>query len=255
MARKFWPDQNPLGQIFHWGRQDPDVLRERLGVVGSAREWDPRYPPPSPLKVVGVVTDVRGRLEGESGPTYYTLNVEWGTRLFVRTSVEPSGMAEVLRREIEAVDSEITVLRVRTIDEIVSELSADSRFRALMVVSYAVMATLITCFGLFGVLTFAMAQRTREIGVRVTLGAAPRDIARLVLGQGARLAGVGIGVGLLLVVWMTRFVSSLLYGVVALDPLTLAAATALIFGLALFAAYLPARIAMRVHPIEALRQG
>ncbi len=253
MARTFWPDESPLGKIFYWGIQDPEVVARTLGVVRYSEEWDPRYPPPFPFEVIGVVRDVRNTLGGEPLPGYYRLNPH-GTDLFVRTSVDPTELAGVLRREIEGVDpGEIEVTRIRTLEQIVAERSADSRFRALMVVFFAVMATGITCLGLFGVLTFAMAQRTRELGIRVTLGAERADIGALVLGQGARVAGLGVALGLALVFWLTRYISSLLFGVAPLDLFTLLGGAALIFGLALLAAYLPARHAMGVDPMEALR--
>ena len=106
-------------------------------------------------------------------------------------------------------------------EQFFAERSADSRFRALLVVFFAVMATGITCLGLFGVLAYVVALRTRELGIRMTLGAARSDIAGLVLGQGARMTGLGVVVGLGLVFWLTRYISSLLFGVVPLDPTTL----------------------------------
>ena len=153
-----------------------------------------------------------------------------------------------------AVDpNEIEVTQIRTIDQMIAEQSADSRFRAMLVVLFAVLATGISCLGLFGVLAYAVAQSTRELGIRMALGAGNSRIARLVLGQGARMVGLGLGLGLVLVFWVTRYVSSLLYGVTPMDPMTLLGVAALIFVLALLATYLPARRAMSVDPIEALR--
>ena len=188
-------------------------------------------------------------------PTAYDLNPN-GTNLFVRTSVDPAGLAQVLRHEIEAADpNEIKVLQIRTMEQIVAERSADSRFRALLVVLFAILATGITCLGLFGVLTYAVAQRTRELGIRMALGAGNSHIAGLVLSQGARMVGLGVALGFVLVYSVTRYISSLLFGIVPLDPMTLVGVAALVFALALLAAYLPARRAMRTDPIEALRQG
>ncbi len=255
MARTFWPGQSALGKIFHWGDQDPDVLAQTLGVVEWSDEWEHSNPVPVPLQVIGVVRDVRNILAREPVPAFY-LPSPYGTNVLVRTSVDPAGLAQVLRHEIEAVDpGEVEVLQIRTIEQIVAERSADSRFRALLVVLFAVMATGITCLGLFGVLTYAVAQRTRELGIRVALGAGSSQIAGLVLSQGARMVGLGVALGLVLVFWVTRYISSLLFGVVPLDPTTLLGVAALIFALALLATYLPARRAMRVDPIEALRQG
>jgi len=253
MARTFWPGDSPLGKIFYWGIQDQAAVAQTLGVAKWNTQYDQRYPVPVPLEVIGVVRDVRNTLGTEPIPAFYRLNPH-GTNLFVRTSMDPAGLMAVLRREIEAVDpNEIEVTEIRTVEQIVAERSEDSRFRALMVVFFAVLATGITCLGLFGVLTYAVTQRMRELGIRMALGAGRSKIAKLVVGQGAGMAGFGILLGLGLVFGATRFISSLLYGVTPLDPMTLAGVAALIFGLALFAAYLPARRAMSVDPIEALR--
>ena len=200
------------------------------------------------------MADVRNTLEREAIPTVYRGPNPDGTNLFVRTSVDPAGLAQVLRHEIEAVDpNEIEVLQIRTMEQIVAERSADSRFRALLVVLFAALATGITCLGLFGVLTYAVEQRTRELGIRMALGAGNSHIAGLVLSQGARMVGLGVALGFVLVYSVTRYISSLLFGIVPLDPMTLVGVAALVFTLALLAAYLPARRAMRVDPIEALR--
>jgi predicted permease len=253
MARTFWPGESPLGKIFYYGRQDPAAVARTLGTVRRSPLWDPMVPPPFRQEVVGVVRDVRNSLGREPMPAYYHLQPD-GTSYYVRASVDPAGLAEVLRREIEAVDpSEIEVTQIRTLEQMVSERSADSRFRAVMVVLFAVLATGLTCLGLFGVLTYAVTQRTRELGIRIALGASHSEVARLVLRPGAQMAGLGIATGLVLVFWMTRYISSLLFGVVPMDPTTLLGVAALIFALSLVAAYLPARRAMRVDPIVALR--
>jgi len=253
MARTFWPGGSPLGKIFYWGIQDPDVVAQTLGVVQRSEQWDQRYPPPYRIEVIGVVADVRNTLGSEPMPVYYML-FPYGTNLFVRTSMDPAGLMEVLRHEIEAVaPNEIKVLQIRTVEQIIAERSADSRFRAQLVVFFAILATGVTCLGLFGVLTYAVTQRMRELGIRRALGAGNPQIAGLVLGQGARMAGLGVLLGFVVVFWVTRYLSSLLFGIVPLDPMTLLGVAALILALALLATYLPARRAMRVDPLVALR--
>jgi len=243
MAKAFWPGESALGKVFHHGIHDQDALGKPGGGFGS--DWS--------NTVIGVVADVRNTLRGEPMPAWYWQN-SYGTDLFVRTSVDPAGLTAVLRREIEAVDpNEIEVLQIRTTEQIVAERSADSRFRAQLVVFFAVLATGITCLGLFGVLTYAVTQRMRELGIRRALGAGNSQIAGLVLSQGARMAGLGVALGLVVVFWVTRYLSSLLFGIVPLDPMTLGGVAAVILALALLATYLPARRAMRVDPLEALR--
>jgi len=240
MAKAFWPGESAVGKIFYEGDHDPDVV-----APGNDEFWA--------LEVVGVVADLRQTLEREPIPSFYG-PTRAGPILHVSTSVDPAGLVDVLRREIEAVDpNEIKVREIRTGEQIIAEQSADSRFRAQLIVFFAVMATGITCLGLFGVLTYAMAQRTRELGIRVALGAARSDIAGLVLGQGARMAGLGIALGLVLASLLARYVSSLLFGIAPLDPATLMGVSGLIFALALLAAYLPARRAMSVDPVETLQ--
>jgi hypothetical protein len=253
MAKTLWPGESALGKFFFPGWVDPDGASELLDAWRRATEdQEPDGWPP--WQVIGVVADVRSTLEREPKPTWYTPNPA-GKVLLVRTSLDPASLGQVLRQEIEAVDpSEIEVLEIRTTEQIVAELGADSRFRAQLVILFAVLATGITCLGLFGVLTYAVAQRTHELGIRMALGAGNAQIAGLVLSQGARMVGLGVALGFALVVWLTRYISSLLFGVAPLDPMTLAGVAALIFALALVATYLPARRAMGVDPIAAMRQ-
>ncbi len=267
MAKAAWPGESAVGKVFYDGDHDPDVVSQSLDawrpfaelvdtgalVPGGERFRDQRPDGPRPFEVIGVVVDVRNTLEREAMPTVYWHN-SGGSDLFVRTSVDPAGLAQVLRHEIEAADPETKVLQIRTMEQIVAELGADSRFRALLVILFAVLATGITCLGLFGVLTYAVAQRKRELGIRMALGAGNSHIAGLVLSQGARMVGLGVALGFVLVYSMTRYISSLLFGIVPLDSMTLGGVAALVFALALLAAYLPARRAMRTDPIEALQQ-
>ena len=253
-ARTFWPGESAVGKIYVAGDVDPDFLTQSLDAWRRRQPGDPLPRGRRPSEVIGVVADASLVLGQEPTPAGYVADDGFGPNFFIRTAVDPAGFAAVLRREIDAIDpNEIQVSRIRTMEQFFAEGSADSRFRALLVVFFAVMATVITCLGLFGVLAYAVAQRTRELGIRMALGAARSDIAGLVLRQGARMTGWGVVLGLVLVFWLTRYISSLLFGVVPLDPMTLAGVAALIFGLALLAAYLPARRAMGVDPIVALR--
>ncbi len=255
MARHFWPDESPLGKRFYWGIQDPEIVPQTLQEGEWSELWDSRYPQPLPLSVIGVVADVKTiGLEHASPLQYYTLNV-YVTNLLVRTGSDPVQMAEMLRTEIEAVDpQEISVSSIRTMAEIFSEATAESRFRAALVGLFAALAAALTALGLFGVLAYAVRQRAHEIGVRMSLGAERGDISRLILGQGLKLSLAGIAIGLLVSFWSMRYVSNLLFGVTPTDPVTLLGAAVLICGLALTACYLPARRASRFDPMAVLRQ-
>ena len=260
MARRAWPGESALGKIYYPRPVDPDLVRQSLDAWRRLQPGDPLPEGQGPREVIGVVADASIALGQEPTPTAYVADAIAGccfhANLFIRTAADPVGLSPMLRRQIDAIDpSELQVSRIRTMEQFFAEASADSRFRALLVVFFAVIATGITCLGLFGVLAYAVAQRTRELGIRMALGAARSDIAGLVLRQGARMTGLGVVLGLVLVFWLTRYISSLLFGVVPLDPTTLVGVAALIFTLALVASYLPARRAMSVDPIESLREG
>jgi hypothetical protein len=257
MARKAWPGESAVGKFYLTLRQDPDVVSQSIDVWRRLQPGDPWPEDPQPREVIGVVADASMALGQQGTPSIYVPFFPLSSNLFIRTAaVDPAGSLAVLRREIDAIDpNEFQVERIVTMEQFFAEGSEDSRFRAMLVVFFAVVATGITCLGLFGVLAYVVALRTRELGIRMTLGAARSDIAGLVLRQGVRMTGLGVVLGLVLVFFSTRYISSLLFGVAPLDLTTLVGVAALIFALALVASYLPARRAMSVDPIESLREG
>jgi putative ABC transport system permease protein len=171
----------------------------------------------------------------------------------LRTTGDPLALTEAVRREVRSLDPNLPVERFTTLDEIVQRSVAQPRFYTTLLTLFAAVALALAAVGIFGVMSFAVAQRTREIGIRVALGAVPGDVLRLVVGRAVLLAAGGVAVGLVGALFLTRWMTSLLFGVGATDPLTYLAVAATLLGVATAASYLPARAATRVDPMIALR--
>ena len=233
LARDFFPDEDPLGKhlVIDFGKQEE-------------------------FEIVGVAGDVRHRsLEGEVYQMMYVPTLRVGrTNLVVRTtSPDPLALASAVRGEVAAVDRDQPVSAVRTMEEVVSGSVVQQRFRTLLLAAFAGVALLLAGVGIYGVMSYGVAMRTNEIGVRMALGAGAADILKMVVGQGMALALAGVGVGLLAALALTRVLSSLLFGVAATDAVTFAAVSLLIAAVALLACLLPARRATKVDPMVALR--
>src|SRR5215475_13848481 len=238
MARYFFPQRNPLGM--------------RLGEAGE----DARSA--SSLEIIGVVKDARylGLREATPRivyvPTLQTANP--GVEAFiVRTSGDPAQIIAALRREAQAVDRNVGLGEVKTLEQRVDEYLFRDRIVAKLASFFSLLALLLTCLGLYGVLAFAVGRRTPEIGVRIALGARPRDVLKLVVGQGMWLTLSGVGIGLLAAFGVTRWLRSFLFEVSPTDPLTFAAIAFSLTVTALLACYLPARRAARIDPLAAIR--
>jgi putative ABC transport system permease protein len=210
-------------------------------------------------QVVGVVADVKlGELERAVRPAFYTSNLQessTNSNLVIRSAVGQASLVSAVRRVVQTLDPELPVYGVNTMEQLIQNGRGVStrRSTAVLLSSFAAVALLLAAIGLYGVMSYGVAQRTREIGVRMALGARPRDVLRLVLNSGLRLTLLGIGFGLVGTLGVSRLISSLLFGTSATDSLTLIGASAFLTAVALIACYVPARRAAKVDPIEALR--
>ncbi len=208
-------------------------------------------------EIVGVVGNVKAdRPEGEDWPTVYCpyAQLPYATMSMVlRTPVPPLSLAPAVERAVHQLDPDQPVSEVRTMESVASLSMAAERFNTAVLVIFAVLAFGLAAVGTYAVMAYDVTQRTQEIGVRMALGAQARDVLKLVMGQGARLAAYGIAAGLMAAFGLTRLMAAMLFGVPATDALTFAAIALLLAGVALFASYLPSRRAMALDPVTALR--
>ncbi len=176
-----------------------------------------------------------------------------GVVVVLRTKGDPTASIASVRRAVEQIDSRDVIYSVETMDEIVSSSYAARRFSMILLAAFATLALVLACVGIYGVISYLVGQRTHEIGIRMALGAQRTDVLRLILGHGARMALIGVAIGILAALGLTRLMAHQLFGVSAHDPLTFAGVSALLIIVAIAACYIPARRAMRVDPIVALR--
>jgi putative ABC transport system permease protein len=235
LARKHFPDQDPIGQ-----RLDVGMFEK-----------------PTPAEIIGIVGNVRyDSLIDEAPPAVYFPHPDLAypfMTLVVRTDGEPTAIAPAVQREIRALDPNQPVSDVRTMNQVMSEWVARSRFNTLLLALFAGLATLLSAVGIFGVMNYSVALRTRELGLRLAVGAQPRQVLLLVLRQGLELTIAGVVLGLVAAFALTRLLSGLLFGVAPVDVTTFTSISLLLVIVSLLACYLPARRAMRIDPLRALR--
>jgi ABC-type antimicrobial peptide transport system permease subunit len=176
-----------------------------------------------------------------------------GSAMIVRSGEAGSGLLDSIRHASQQISNEIVIFGPQSMDFIIASSLARRRFSMILLVVFAALALLLASVGIYGVISYVVGQRTHEIGIRMALGANPLDILRLVLRGAGRLAGIGVAVGLVAALGLTRLMADLLYGVTPNDPLTFAAVPAILISVALLASYLPARRATKVDPVVALR--
>ncbi len=233
LARRFWPRDNPLGK------------RLKQVVNGSDRPW---------LTVIGVVGDVRNQdLGSAAAPTMYTQNY-WApsVSLGVRTAGDPAALAGPVRRLLAGLDRDATIQELSPMPDILRQSVAQQRFAAVILGGFALLALVLAAVGIYGVLAFATGRRAREIGLRMALGAGRRQVLALVVGQGMAPVLAGLLLGVAVAAGLTRYLSSLLFGVGATDPFTFCAGPSILVGVALAACLLPAWRAARIDPASSL---
>jgi putative ABC transport system permease protein len=243
-ARKFWPGQNAIGKQVRWGVSAPwqtvvgivgDVSQGPLNTAVAPHVYRPYNQLPGPF------------LEQDPFSDWHAMN------LAVHTHVDPASLTSAVLATVHSLDPDLAVADIRTMTQVINSSFAGPAFNMEMLGALAALALFLSAIGVYGVLAYVVAQQTHEIGVRMALGAKPRDVLRLILNRGARLAAIGAGFGLVAAVGLTRLMKGLLYGVSAIDPVTFASVVGLLTLVALLASYIPARRATRVDPMVALR--
>jgi predicted lysophospholipase L1 biosynthesis ABC-type transport system permease subunit len=233
LARKYFAGQNPVGQTFTF--------------AGDT----------NPIQIVGLVGDVRQLSVNETPAprvyfSYYQIRRS-KVMLVARTRDDPQLMIKRIQDAIHAVDPQQTITAAFTLDDAVGAAVARPRLLTVLLGVFAVMGLVLGALGIYGVLAYLVGQRSREIGVRLALGARPASVRGMILNRGLRLAGIGVALGLVGALLLTRVMQGVLYGVTATDPLTFVAVALVLLGVAAFASWLPALRATRVDPLVAMR--
>jgi putative ABC transport system permease protein len=236
LERRYFPNQDPIGRQMRFGfPPNGNVAREIVGVVGDVRDVS---------------------LSQNPGPIMYVPFIQaplYGGEVVVRSSLSTSSVAAAIRQSVRSIDKNLPVTDVESFSDALGQSISQERFRTFLLGSFSAIALVLAAVGIFGVISYSASQRTHEIGIRMALGAQRRDVLYLILGQGARLALLGLGIGVVLALLLTRLIATMLYRVSATDPLTFAAVAIVLLGVAVTACYIPARRAMRVDPMVALR--
>ena len=237
-AKKFFPNE--------------DVLGKHIKPGISTFEGEPEM-----REIVGVVGDVKNHsLNSDVNPAYFVPQAQVPFNqmtVIVKTTNDPNSLITTAQHEVNAMDKELPVFNIKTMDDYIAASVAAPRFNTTLLAIFAAVALVLTIVGLYGVMSYSVAQRTNEIGIRMALGAQTHDVLRLIVAQGFKLILLGLAIGLVGAFAVMRVISSLLFGVTTKDPLTFAAVAVLLAFVALLACYIPARRAARVDPMEALR--
>ena len=243
-AERYFPNQDPIGQHIHIAGFD--VEAEIVGVVGHIRQWGPGIDPKSAIEAEFFYPFM------QLPPKLMQLAGS-GVAVVLRTQGDPSAIIEAVRNAVAVFDPSAVMYAEETMDGVIADSLAARRFSMTLLGVFAAIALALSSVGIYGVISYLAAERTREIGVRIALGARRSDVLLLVLREGASMAFLGIGIGMLLALGLTRLIASQLYGVTPHDPLTFSGAGLVLAVVAMTACYIPARRAMRMDPVVALR--
>ena len=235
MARKYWPGQDPIGQRLRFDDDAKTPWSTIVGVVGDVRQLGLQQDPPPILYM-----------------PYQQFPLPF-TNVSVRSSLARGDVATLVRAQLNAIDSNLPPGDADTLQDLIDTSIAQPRFRTMLVGAFATIALLLAAVGVYGLISYSVAQRTREIGIRVALGAQPRQVLMQIMGEGVKLAVVGVGLGLLSALVAGQAIATFLFGVPATDPLTLGSVAALLLAVAALATYIPSRRALGVDPLTALR--
>jgi predicted permease len=243
-ARTYFPHENPIGKRVHL--EQFDVKAEIVGVVGHIKQWGPG-------------ADEKSAIEAQFFYPFMQLPENLmrlaadSVAVVLRTTGDPAAVMGPVRRTVEQIDPREVIYGVQTMDEVVAGSFAARRLSMILLAIFAALALVLSCVGIYGVISYVVGQPTREIGVRMALGAQRSDVMLLVLGEGAKMAFVGVAIGIAVALGLTRLMANQLFGVTAQDPLTFAAIAIALALVALLACCLPARRAVRIDPMTALR--
>ncbi|MBV9761542.1 MAG: ABC transporter permease [Acidobacteriaceae bacterium] len=249
MAKKYWPKEDPVGQMITIGKglgpQFNDDPREIVGIVGDVRETGLGD------KDVGVMYIPQSQVpEGLTQLANSVIPLSW----CVRSVMDPNSLRTAVEQQFEAVDPLVSISKVRPMDQVIAESVSRQNFNMLLLSIFAGIALVLAAIGIYGLMSYSVEQQTQELGIRMALGAGRQQVVKLIVGQGMTPALIGVVAGLAIAFGITRVLGSLLYGVKASDPLTFAGVALILSAVALFATYIPARRAVKVDPVIALRQ-
>jgi putative ABC transport system permease protein len=230
----FWPGKNPIGQRYSYSGEAGPWM-EVVGVVGDTRQWGLRVPPRP-----------EGYLPFDGGTCCSTI-------LVLHTALPPQSLVAEVRQQVRALDPDLPLFGIRTMEQVVAQHTAGARTASLLVGLFAALALLLAAVGIYGVMAYLVAQRTQEIGIRMALGARRSDVLRLVVGRGLMLTLIGVAIGNACALGLTRFLASLLYEVKPTDRVTFIAVSLILTTVALLASYIPSRRATKIDPMVALR--
>ncbi|MGA6959130.1 MAG: ABC transporter permease [Candidatus Acidiferrales bacterium] len=244
-AREYFPNEDPIGKRIHVGIMD--TAPEIVGVVGHVKHWglDVDGDAKHPIIAQAYIPFMQIPDKFWSGPPQ--------TEVVLRTQGSPAAMVPAVREAIEKLNGENVIFETKSLEKIVADSLAARQFSMILLSVFAALALLLSSIGIYGVISYVVGQRTHEIGIRIALGAQRSDVLRLMLGEGMKMALVGVAIGAVVALGLTHLMVKMLFGVSATDPLTFAAVSVVLSALALVACYVPARRAMRVDPIVALR--